>query len=407
MTRRRSAPFAAILALALLFMACGGGAGHTVVLIALDGFRWDYLDRPVAVNLRALAERGVRAERLIPSFPSKTYPNHYTLVTGLYPQNHGIVANVIHDSALGWFRTGADPAVRDGRWFGGEPIWVTAEKRGIRTAVYFWPATEAEIGGVRPTWYVGYHKAISREARVNRVLDWLAMPKSERPRFITAYFEDTDNAGHEFGPTAARTDSAIATVDSAIGAIVKGIERLGRTNDVHVVVVSDHGMAETAPARTIYLDDLVSLDSLRVIDWTPVATIEPAAGRDAYVYSRLHGAHPNLAVYRKADVPARLHFSAGHRISPIVAIADEGWTISTRARIAALKGRSSQGAHGYDNALPSMSGILVAAGPGLRSGFVRPPLENVHVYPLLAALLGITPAASDGSIDSVRMMIRP
>jgi predicted AlkP superfamily pyrophosphatase or phosphodiesterase len=387
-------------------MGCGGGNGDTVVLIALDGFRWDYLSRPSAVNLRALAERGVKAERLIPSFPSKTYPNHYTLVTGLYPQNHGIVANVIHDSTLGWFRPGDDPAVRDGRWFGGEPIWVTAEKKGIRSAVYFWPGTEAEIGGVRPTWYVGYHRAISREARVNRVLDWLAMPKSERPRFITAYFEDTDNAGHEFGPMGARTDSAIARVDSAIGAIVKGIERLGRT-DVHIVVVSDHGMAETAPARMIYLDDLIPLDSLRVIDWTPVATIQPATGRDAYVYSRLHGAHPHLAVYRKADVPARLHFSAGNRISPIVAIADEGWTITTRARVAALKGKFSLGAHGYDNALPSMSGILIAAGPRLKAGFVRPPIENVHVYPLLAALLGLAPAPSDGSIDSVRTMIRP
>jgi predicted AlkP superfamily pyrophosphatase or phosphodiesterase len=402
---RRGARVAA--ALALMLSACARAPdGPTVVLIALDGFRWDYLDRPSAVNLRALAERGVKAERLIPSFPSKTYPNHYTLVTGLYPQNHGIVANVIHDSALGWFRPGDDPAVRDGRWFGGEPIWVTAEKKGIRTAVYFWPGTESEIRGVRPTWYVGYHKAVSREARVNRVLDWLAMPKSERPRFITAYFEDTDNAGHEFGPLSPRTDSAIARVDSAIGAIVKGIERLGRTDDVHVVVVADHGMAETAPERTIYIDDLVPLDSLRVIDWTPIATIEPSGASDAFVYSRLHGAHPHLAVYRKADVPARLHFSQGNRISPIVAIADEGWTITTRARAKAAT-RFSLGAHGYDNALLSMSGILVAAGPGLKAGFVRPPLENVHVYPLLAALLRIAPAPSDGSIDSVRTMIRP
>jgi predicted AlkP superfamily pyrophosphatase or phosphodiesterase len=284
---------------------------------------------------------------------------------------------------------------------------VTAEKQGVRTAVYFWPGTEAEIMGTRPTWYVGYHKAVTRANRVNRVLEWLAMSKSERPRFITAYFEDTDNAGHAAGPMAARTDSAIATADSAIGAIVDGIARLGRTNEVNVVVVSDHGMAETALNRIIYLDDLISLDSLQVIDWTPIATIEPRGATAEYVYSRLHDAHPKLAVYRKAEVPARLHFSTGNRISPIVAIADEGWTITTRAREAARKGAFSLGAHGYDNALPSMSGVLVAAGPGIRTGVTRPPMANVHVYSLLAALLGVTPASSDGAMDSVRTMLRP
>jgi predicted AlkP superfamily pyrophosphatase or phosphodiesterase len=382
------------------------GPSDTVVLIGLDAFRWDYIDRPAAVNLRRLAARGSRAERLVPAFPTKTYPNFYTLVTGLTTEHHGIVANTMHDSAYGWFRTGNDPAVRDSRWFGGEPIWVTAEKAGLKTAIYFWPGDESEIKGVRPTWFAGYHGAVSRADRVHRVLEWLGMPAATRPRLVTVYFEDVDGASHDAGPAGARTDSAIARVDSAVGAIVDGIERLGRTGEVDVVVVSDHGMAPSGPDRVIALDDFVSLDSVEVIDWNPVAMIRPRAGKMEYAYRRLRGAHPNLQVYRKAEVPARFRFSNSSRITPIVAIADEGWTITSRRQLAADP-KVSLGTHGYDNALLSMGATLIAAGPHVRSGAVLPPLGNVHVYPLLAALLGVTPAPTDGATDSIRAMLRP
>jgi predicted AlkP superfamily pyrophosphatase or phosphodiesterase len=382
-------------------------SARTVVLIGVDALRWDYINRPTAVNLRRLAERGTRSERLVPSFPSKTYPNFYTLVTGLYPEHHGIVANTMLDSALGWFRIGNDPAVRMGSWFGGEPIWVTAQQAGLRSAVYFWPGTEAEIKGIRPTWFVGYQGTVPHGDRVYRVLEWLAMPAATRPQLITTYFEDVDGASHAVGPMGARTDSAIARVDSAIGAILDGTERLGRMGEVDFVVVSDHGIAQTSPDRLVYLDDYVSMDSIQVIDWTPVAMIQPRAGKLAYALRRLRGAHPSLKVYAKADVPARLHFSSG-RVTPIVAIADEGWTITTRRRASddAAKGVFSYGAHGYDNALPSMGGTLIAAGPHVRPGTVSPALGNVHVYPLLAALLGVTPARSDGSSDSIKVFLR-
>ena len=171
-----------------------------MVLISLDGFRWDYLQRPEARRLRELAARGVRAERLVPSFPSKTFPNHLTLVTGLYPEHHGIAANVMRDPVLGRFATGNDPAVRDARWYRGEPIWVTAEKQGVRSAAYFWPGSEAAIGGVRRTWCYPFDVTTSRATRVSRVLEWLAMPDSAAPRLIAVYFSDVDTEGHNFGP---------------------------------------------------------------------------------------------------------------------------------------------------------------------------------------------------------------
>lgn len=379
---------------------------HTLVLISLDGFRWDYLQRPDARRLRELAARGVRAERMIPSFPSKTFPNHYTLVTGLYPEQHGIAANVMLDAALGRFRTGDDPAVRDARWFGGEPIWVTAERQGLRSATYFWPGSEAMIGGIHPHWYYPFDVTTSRAARVTRVLDWLAMPDTAAPKLIAVYFSDVDTDGHNHGPDAPETDAAIARVDSAVGAIIDGIDRLGATGRVNVVVVADHGMATTSAAQTIALDEYVSLDSLEIGDWSPVATIIPKPGREAYVYRALVGANPHLAVYRKGELPRHLHYNRGARVTPIVAIADEGWSIGTRASVAKMTSGTVGGAHGYDNQLPSMGALFVAAGPDLRVGVTVPPFTNVHVYSLLARLLELRPAVTDGSLDSVRTLLR-
>jgi predicted AlkP superfamily pyrophosphatase or phosphodiesterase len=376
------------------------------VLIALDGFRWDYLDRPQAARLRELAARGVRAERMLPSFPSKTFPNHYTLVTGLFPEHHGIAANVMLDASLGRFRTGNDPAVRDARWFAGEPIWVTAEKQGVRTAAYFWPGSEAKIGGVFPHWYYAFDPSTPRDTRVRRVLEWLAMPDSSRPGFIAVYFADVDTDGHDFGPDSREVNDAIARVDSVVGAIVDGIAQQGASEQVDVIVVADHGMTAVTADRVIALDEHVSMDSLQIGDWSPVATIIPKPGREAYVYRALKGAHPHLQVYRKGELPARLHYNEGARVTPIVAIADEGWSIGTREYLATMARGTTQGAHGYDNALPSMGALFVAAGPSFRRGVTVPPFTNVHVYPLLARLLRVRPAVTDGSLDSVRAMLR-
>lgn len=382
---------------------------QSVVLISLDGFRWDYLDRPGAVHLRALAAAGVRAERMVPAFPSKTFPNHYSIVTGLYPEHHGIVANSMQDSVLGHFAIGDNPATRDGRWWFGEPIWVTAEKQGVRSASYFWPGSEAPIKGVRPTWYKKYDSSVPRADRVRSVLDWLSLPADSAPRMITAYFSDADDAGHNYGPLSPQVDSAIVRVDSAVGAIVDGIARMGLAGTVNVIVVADHGMTEISGTRSIYLDDYVSLDSLDVIDWTPVAAIAPKRGQDSYVYTKLHGANLHLAVYRKAEVPARFHFNEGSRITAIVAMADEGWTITTHQReekaSRAPRGGSG-GAHGYDNQLLSMGALFVAEGPAFNRGLRVPPFQNIHVYALLAQILHLQPAQTDGSLDSVRVMLR-
>ena len=392
------------LLLLLLCASCQSASGQTVVLVSLDGFRWDYLDRPAAVNLRALAARGVRAKRLVPAFPSKTFPNHSTLVTGLYPEHHGIISNTMWDDEIGkTFSLSAREVMVDPRWWGGEPLWVTAVKTGRTSASYFWPGSDLAIGGVLPTYFHVYDGRVPNATRVRGVLDWLSLPPADAPLFVTMYLSDVDHAGHEFGPDAPQTDSAIARVDSMVGALVTGLAARGLSDKVNVIVVADHGMSATSPDRQIFLDDYIDLTSVIVVDWSPVAAILPRAGHEDSVYARLRRAHPQLAVYRKNEIPARLHYRDNPRITPILALAADGWSIASHAR--PLRGPG--GNHGYDNALPSMGALFVAAGPAFRRGVVVEPFQNIHVYELLATITGLTPQPNDGSLDSVRSLLVP
>ena len=381
---------------------------RTIVLISLDGFRADYVDRPSAAHIRAIAARGVLAERMIPVFPSKTFPNHYAIVTGLTAEHHGIVANVMRDPVLGNFTTRDSLAQSEPRWWGGEPIWVTAERQGVRAATLSWPGSEARIGGIRPTWWQRYDHDETAQSKITKVLQWLQLPRDSAPGLITVYFHDTDTDGHTFGPAAPETERAIARVDAAVGELDAAITRLGLRDQVTLILVSDHGMSPTSVDRAILLDDYIDLGTVDVIDWTPVGALVSRDGDADRLFAALSGKHPNLQVYRKGTLPERWHFNDNPRITPIVLVADEGWTIMTRAnhdQWIARWGRAG-GAHGYDPALPSMGALFVAAGPGIATGKTVPAFRNVHVYSLMAHLLGLTPARTDGSLDSVRAVLR-
>lgn len=377
-------------------------APQSVVLVSLDGFRADYLDRPAAVRLREIAARGVRARWMTPAFPTKTFPNHYTIVTGLHPEHHGIVSNTMRDAALGTFRISDTIATRDGRWWGGEPIWITAEKQGRRAASFFWPGSEAAIGGMRPTRWKKYDDAFPNAPRVDSVLAWLSAP--DAPAIVTLYFSIVDHAGHDFGPDAPQTDSAIATVDSMMGRLVDGLRTRGLDDKVNVVIVSDHGMHETPKDEVIALDDYIALDDVDVIDWTPVGLVQPKPGKLDAVYAALAHANPHLKVYRRADVPERFHYRAHPRIPDLVLVADEGWSISTRSRRATWPPHGAT--HGWDHEAPSMRALFVAAGPAFKRGETVAPFQNIHVYDLLCRILGLAPAPNDGSPDSTRALLR-
>lgn len=380
--------------------------GAPLLLVSIDGFRADYLGRGISPTLAMLAQQGVRARGMQPSFPSLTFPNHYTLVTGDYPDRHGIVDNSMRDPSLGRFTLGDRGAVGDGRWWdGAEPIWVTAQRQGIRAATMFWPGSEASIRGVRPDHWLPYDGAMSYDARVDQVLQWLDLPPAQRPGFITLYFEAVDTAGHEYGPDAAQTNEAIARVDAALARLVAGLRRRGLFDHVNLIVLADHGMASTPPGQRIFLDDLVAPGDADLVASGAVAGIAPVPGHEAEVAAALLKPQAHMHCWRKARIPARLHYGSNPRIPPLVCLADVGWLITHNRGTALHHGRPLYGEHGFDNVDPRMQALFVAHGPGFRRHAVVPSFPNIDVYPLMAHLLGIRPQPDDGDYDAVKGML--
>ena len=382
----------------------------TVLLVSIDGFRADYLGRYPAPTLERIAAEGARAERLVPSYPSVTFPNHYTLVTGLRPERHGVVANRFYDPALGASFGGDRAALGDARWWGGEPIWATAERQGRRAHVLSWPGADAAVGGVRPSRRSPFDGDLPYDARVDTVLAWLDRPPGQRPAFLTLYFGGVDDAGHAHGPDAPETAVAVAEVDRALARLLDGLAARGLADRLDLVVVSDHGMAAMRADRVVFLDDYadVEADAARVL-WDEPTGIWPAPGREAALVAALRAARvPHVRVVRRAETPAALHYRASARIPPVLLMADEGWTVTTRARWA-RQGRPAGavwGAHGFDPRRPAMGALLLARGPSFRRGAVVGPVENVHVYALLAHVLGLRPAPNDGDLGAVRGLLR-
>jgi predicted AlkP superfamily pyrophosphatase or phosphodiesterase len=409
MSRRRGI---AVLA-ALLAAAAVSGAGLTsvrhqsntdpppiLVLISFDGWRWDYIDRFPTPNLHALAARGARAERLIPSFPTLTFPNHYTIVTGLYPTHHGIIANTFRDPAMPEWFTLAGATAKDPAWWRGEPIWVSAIRQGRRAAAMFWPGTEAPIAGVRPTFWRPYDQAVASPRRVDQVLEWLLLPEEERPSLVTLYFDEVDSAAHDFGIDSPELTTATAHLDAALGQLNAGLARIGLADRTTVVVVSDHGMTPLSADRVILLDDYIDVDSVHLVDTDAFLALAPKNGDVNALYASLHGKHPALAIYRRDQVPPRLHYRGSTRIEPIIGIPSDGWTVTTRARAA----HRHFATHGYDPQDRSMGALFVAAGPRVRPGVVLAPFENVNIYNFLCGVLELRPAKNDGS-DQLRRQL--
>ena len=249
------------------------------ILVSIDGWRWDYDTKAPSPHLRALIARGVRAEALIPGYPSKTVPSHYSMATGLYPGHHGMIANVIRDPATGRiFRRTDRAAVSDPMWWGGEPIWNTAQRQGLTAATMFWPGSEAKVGGMQPRYWREFDETVPAAARVDQVLAWLDLPAAQRPSLVTLYFDEVDRMGHWYGPDSTQVRDAIVRTDAQIGRLVEGLSARGLIGRANIVVVSDHGMAPTAQRQTIFVDDYVSLDDIEIADINPDARRDSAAG---------------------------------------------------------------------------------------------------------------------------------
>lgn len=382
-----------------------GDRPRPLLVIGLDGFRPAYLDEAAVPVLRRLASSGVRGAGLVPPFPSKTFPSFTTIATGRWPAGHGIVANTFDDPLIPGRFTLADHATRsDPRWWLAEPIWTAAERQGRRAAGLFWPGDDVAIGGRRPSIWRTYDDAYPDAARVDDVIAWFARPDTERPALAMVYFSLVDTAAHDYGPTSREALAAAATADRLVGRLLDGLARHGLGGRVNVVVVSDHGMAETRIERTIVLDDLVDLSTVDVMETGPMLRLAPGgaagAARQAAVDTllmRLRRAHPRLTVFGDRELPARYHASSP-RTPPIVGLADEGWLVLTRAQRDrwVRRGGRPRGDHGFAPESASMRGLFVASGPAFRAGLRHPTFSSVHLYELFCRLLEIAPSPNDG-----------
>lgn len=394
MTRMIGLVIAAVLALMAAPVAAQAPERPPLILVSLDGFRWDYLSRGLSPNLAALAAGGVRAERMIPAFPSITFPNHYTLVTGLYPDHHGVVNNTFEDPHMaGVFKM---QSREEGWWNEATPLWTTAEQQGMRTGTMFWPGSEVELGGIRPSHWRPFNPGFPLDARVDTLLSWLDLPKAERPGFMTLYFEPVDSAGHAWGPDSDQVNQAIARVDASIGRLVAGLKARGIA--ANLIIVADHGMAAVPPDHTLLIDSLIDVSAVHVVFEDAVLGVDiPATDAGQAAEAKLLAPHDHVSCWKKADVPARFHYGANPRVPDVICAAEPGWLIETREG-AARHRAPVRGEHGYDNQDPLMGALFIANGPAFRQGLVIRPFPNVDVYPLMADILGLTPQPNDGRL---------
>lgn len=371
-----------------------------VVLISIDGFSWEYLEKkyyptPIMDNFR---KKGVTA-KLHPQFPTKTFPNHYSIITGLIPEAHGIVGNVFYDSKMDKTFTFTDPVgSKDPRWWLGDPLWNVANRSGLITASYFWPGSEPFIGGLRPNYVKEYNSSVPAIKRVEQVLSWLDLPSSRRPSFITMYFSDVDTAGHRHGPDNINVASAVSEIDQSLGTLFYGISARQNVLDIQTVVVSDHGMH--AISGGILLDQYLTPRQLalcRMPDLhTPSVNVFVADENVKEIYDALKSLQHGKA-YLKADIPAHLHFNNSDRIAPIFIIADLGYLITISDVWAHYPALLTGGSHGWDPINSNMTGIFLAQGSSFQASTTVKEFQNVEVYNLLAKVLGITPPPNNGT----------
>jgi alkaline phosphatase D len=382
---------------------------HYVVLVSLDGFRWDYAVRDNATHLLALGKQGVWAPQgMFPSYPSLTFPNHFTIVTGLYPEHHGLVDNNFYDFARqARYSMDDAQAIADGSWYSGVPLWSLAESQGMRTACLLWVGCEAKIAGFRPSYYAAYHSKTqstpkAEQARIDNVVALLRLPAADRPHFIAVYYSAPDHEGHEFGPDARETKEAALRMDALVGKLRDALQ--ATILPIDLVVVSDHGMV-TSEGDWINLDQFADLAGFDAVGDLLYGKTEEDRAR---VYNQLKKASSQFMVYRRKDVPAGLNFNENPREGDPVVVATGPYAIRAHAPAAGQADQPPKiGVHGFDpHIVPEMKASFFAAGPDLVKGKTVAPFENVNLYSWMAHLLGLHPPKNDGSLNILSGTLR-
>lgn len=370
----------------------------------MDGFQWNYPNLANTPNLDNIEKNGVRAE-IIPSFPSKTFPNHYTLATGLCPDNHGIILNNHYNyTKKEWYHTGNRNTVENGSFYGGEPVWNTAEKQGVKAATLFWVGSEANINDMHPTYWKKYQHNMPYAERIDTVLSWLEKPFEARPGLIMWYLDQPDSWGHVLGPDNPKMPQKIEYLDSLVGVFVHRINQLSIKDSINIIITTDHGMGDISKDRIELLDNYIKPNWLsKTTGSNPIHMFEPKKTYYDSVYNALQkGAY--IRCWEKSAIPAYLNYGKNSNIMPIVAMADSGWSLYWKADIQNTDHLG--GTHGYDPTNRDMHGIFYAMGPDLKKGFTHSAFKNIHLYELLCRLLNLKPADNDGNINKLEEMLK-
>lgn len=381
------------------FLQAQNSKDNYVVLVSMDGFRWDYAKQFKLQNLKKIAAEGVHAKSMKPSYPSKTFPNHYSIVTGLYPDHHGIINNVFYDAALNESFSLSSDAKTDSRYYGGNPIWNLAEQQGVKTASFFWPGSD--IDKRNPSYFKKYDSKIPYGARIDTVLKWLQLPEKQRPHLVTLYFDEPDHTGHNFGPLSAETKKAVIKMDSIMGALSHRLDQLEIGKKINLIIVSDHGMANISNDKKVAVLDYLKPEWLgykAVVN--PIMSLQAKAGCQDSIAKALKKV-PYIKFWKSTEVPKRLHYGTNPRVHDFVIEAKKGYSLVSKES-QNIKG----GTHGYDNNEKDMHAIFYAKGPAFKVDKTVKTFQNVSVYPLIAHILGLQIGEIDGKFSDVKSMLR-
>jgi predicted AlkP superfamily pyrophosphatase or phosphodiesterase len=388
----------------LAAICCQARQTPYVIMVSFDGFRYDYAERYNLPNFKKMIREGAAAEALIPSFPSKTFPNHYTLVTGLYPGNHGLVDNEFFDPDQNkFYATRNRKVVEDSSFYGGVPLWQLTQQHGLKAASFYWVGSETKILGAFPDYYRLYDVTVKNEARVEQTIDWLKLPETERPHFISLYFSFVDSEAHTSGPTSLATQRVLHTADSLLGMLMTNVEALKLP--VNIVVVSDHGLYEMKRQEKVfrYVDQLINTKDASIVFANAGSQVHFYTTRVDSLYAVLKKQASGFTVYKQNEFPERWHYT-NPRSGDVMIVADPGtYFLSAPKDLSAWEGKGNFGEHGYDPALTKeVNGIFYAMGPNVKKGVKLKPFENIHVYPFVARILGLTIRGIDGDLAVLR-----
>ncbi len=380
---------------------------NPLLLISFDGFRYDYLSKTDTPNFDVFIAEGVQAKGLTPVFPSKTFPNHYSIATGLYPENSGLVGNTMYDPELEqWYRIRDREAVQNPEWYNGEPIWNTAEKQGLNAGTMFWVGSEAAVQDMRPTHWKLFDGEMPFKARIDTVVQWLSRTDSSRVDVATLYFENVDKAGHRNGLDSDSLQHAIQQSDRLLGYLKSELQKQQLWEDTNIIVLSDHGMIDLSAQKTIELDQIINLHNVERIVWAPATMIQPKDGMKEDMYQALKREEENYRVYKKEDLPERYRIKKSPRVPELVIVADAGYTFISKDYKDRFMKSLPSATHGYDPADRQMHAFFAARGPSFKKGQTVEAFQNIHIYELMAHLLKLEPAPNDGSIDSVKTLLK-